>query len=86
MTDIAAIREQIDRQIRPGQSGTATVPSRTPGSGVIGTTRTTVANRVIGTTRTTVANRYDWDETSNHHYALYGRSRYAQGRYIGIIQ
>ncbi len=73
MTDVAAIREQIDRQVRPGQSGTATVPSRTPGPGV------------IGTTRTTVANRYDWDESSNHHYALYGRSRYAQGRYIGIV-
>jgi len=73
MTDVAAIREQIDRQIRPGQSGTATVPSRTPGSGV------------IGTTRTTVANRYDWAEGSNHRYALYGRSRYAQDRYISII-
>jgi len=73
MTDVAAIREQIDRQIRPGQSGTATVPSRTPGSGV------------IGTTRTTVANRYDWDESSNHCYALYGRSRYAQSRYIGVV-
>jgi len=73
MTDVAAIREQIDRQIRPGQSGTATVPSRTPGS------------RVIGTTRTTVANRYDWDKASNHRYALYGRSRYAQARYIGVV-
>ena len=73
MTDVAAIREQIDRQIRPGQSATATAPSRTPRSGV------------IGTTRTTVANRYDWDEASNHHYALYGRSRYAQSRYIGIV-
>ena len=73
MTDVAAIREQIDRQVRPGQSGTATVPSRTPGPGV------------IGTTRTTVANRYDWGEASNHHHALYGRSRYAQGRYIGVV-
>ena len=73
MTDVAAIREQIDRQIRPGQSGTATVSSRTPSPGV------------IGTTRTTVANRYDWDEASNHHYALYGRSRYAQDRYIGVV-
>lgn len=73
MTDVAAIREQIDRQVRPGQSGTATVPSRTPGCGV------------IGTTRTTVANRYDWDEASNHHYALYRRSRYTQARYIGVV-
>ncbi|MCK4324663.1 MAG: hypothetical protein KAW89_09050 [Armatimonadetes bacterium] len=73
MTDVAAIREQIDRQIRPGQSATATAPSRAPGPAV------------IGTTRTTVANRFDWDEASNHHYALYGRSRYAQGRYIGVV-
>ena len=73
MTDVAAIREQIDRQIRPGQLGTATAPSRTLTSGV------------IGATRTTVANRYDWDEASNHYYALYGRSRYAQGRYIGVV-
>jgi len=73
MTDVAAIREQIDRQIRPGQAGTATAPSRTPDSGA------------IGTTRTTVANRYDWGEASNHRYALYGRSRYAQSRYIGVV-
>ncbi len=73
MIDVAAVREQIDRQVRPGQSGTATVPGRTPGPGV------------IGTTRTTISNRYDWDEGSNHRYALYGRSRYGQDRYISIV-
>jgi len=40
---------------------------------------------MIGTTRTTISNRYDWDEGSNHRYALYGRSRYGQDRYISIV-
>ncbi len=72
MSDVAAIREQIDRRIRPGQVATATVPTRTPGS------------HLIGSTRTTAANRYDWGETENYRYALYGRSRYGAGRYLEV--
>ena len=72
MTDGAAIREQIDRQIRPGQVDTATVASRTPSA------------QTIGSTQTTNANRYDWDESANYQYALYGRSRYGGARYREI--
>ena len=73
MSDVAAIREQIDRRIRPGQVNTATVTSRTPGA------------QTIGSTRTTAANRYDWDASENYRYALYGRSRYEVGRYLEVV-
>lgn len=72
MPDVALIREQIDRQIRPGQATGATVVNRMP----------TVP--LLGATKTTVANRYDWDEETNHRYGLYGRSRYGLVRYLGI--
>ena len=72
MPDVAAIREQIDRRIRPGQVDTATVSARAPG------------DHVLGSTRTTAANRYDWAETENYRYALYGRSRYGVGRYLAV--
>ena len=72
MPDVAAIREQIDRRIRPGQVDTATVHARVPGA------------QVVGSSRTTAANRYDWAETNNHRYALYGRSAYEVERYLAV--
>ena len=73
MPDVPAIREQIDRRIRPGQVDTATVPARAPGT------------QVLGSSRTTVANRYDWAATENYRYALYRRSRYGVERYQGVV-
>ena len=72
MADVAGIGEQIDRRIRPGQTDTATVSNRT------------IAAGAIGSTRTTLANRYDWGESANYEYALYGRSRYGQARYLRV--
>ncbi len=72
MSDVAPIREQIDRQIRPGQPGGATGVNRLPTA------------PLLGATKTTVANRYDWDDETNHRYGLYGRSRYGVVRYLGV--
>jgi len=72
MSQVATIREQIDRQIRPGQARAATVSNRLPTASV------------LGSTKTTVANRYDWDDETNHRYGLYGRTRYGAVRYLGV--
>ena len=72
MSQVATIREQIDRQIRPGQAGATAVANRLP----------TAAT--LGSTKTTVANRYDWDDEANHRYGLYGRTRYGAVRYLGV--
>ena len=72
MPQVASIREHIDRQIRPGQTGVATVANRLPTS------------PLLGTTKTTVANRYDWDDEMNYRYGLYGRTCYGAVRYLAI--
>lgn len=73
MAQVASIREQIDRQIRPSQAGAATVANRLASADV------------LGSTKTTVANRYDWDDETNHRYGLYGRSRYGAVRYLAVV-
>ena len=72
MPHVASICEQIDRQIRPGQAGAATVPNRL------------LTAQLLGATKTTVANRYDWDDETNNRYGLYGRSRYGVVRYLAV--
>ena len=73
MSQVATIREQIDRQIRPGQAGAAAVANRLPTASM------------LGSTKTTVANRYDWDDETNHRYGLYRRTCYGTARYLEVV-
>jgi hypothetical protein len=69
---ISAVREQIDRQVRPGQGGAATVAERTPG------------NAVLGTSKTTVAAVYDVATGTVRQYGWYGRGQYGEERYVVV--
>jgi hypothetical protein len=69
---IAAVREQIDRQVRPGQSGAATVAERVVGPEALGASKTTVA--AVCEAATGEVRRYGW----------YGRGRYGKERYVRV--
>ena len=67
--DIAFVREQIDRQIRPGQVGAATLGGRAPGYGAT----------LGGTCAPCVTQRADGARGR----AIYQRGKYGAGRYGG---
>ena len=67
--EIAFIREQIDRQIRPGQGGATTQGSRAPGFGAA----------LGGTIAACVVQRADGARA----YALYDRAKYGQQNFGG---
>ncbi len=69
---IAAVREEIDRRVRPGQSGATTVAERVAGAEVIGASKTTVA--AVYEAGTGEVRRYGW----------YGRGRYGDERYMAV--
>ena len=69
---IAAVREQIDRQVRPGQSGAATVAERGAGTDMLGTSKTTVA--AVYDVATGQVRRYGW----------YGRGKYGGERFVRV--
>ena len=71
-SEIAAIREQIDRQVRPGQVGAATVanrlsPAAGPGGGLAS------------------VNVYDWTAGAQRLYGCYRRGRYGAARYLQVV-
>ena len=70
--EAAEIREQVDRQTRPGQKSAATVANRL------------VSGNVLGTGGTVPCNVYDWTAGENRRYGLYGRGRYGSERYRGV--
>lgn len=69
---IAAVREEIDRRARPGQSGAATVAERVVEAASLGSSKTTVA--VVYEAATGEVRRYGW----------YGRGRYGEERYLAV--
>ncbi len=69
---IAEVREEIDRRVRPGQSGAATVAERVVGAEALGSSRTTVA--AVYEAATGEVRRYGW----------YGRGRYGEERYVAV--
>lgn len=70
---VAAIREQIDKQTRPGQEGTATVANRLP----------TFGN--LAGTKTTPGNVYHPATQSESRFGMYGRGRYGEARYLQVV-
>ena len=69
---IAAVREEIDRRVRPGQSGAATVADRVGVAEAMGASKTTVA--AVREAATGEVRRYGW----------YGRGRYGEERYVRV--
>jgi len=69
---IAAIREQIDRQTRPGQAGAATVAGRL------------VAANLLGGSLTRAGNVYEPTSGVEMRYGRYGRARYGEERYLAL--
>jgi hypothetical protein len=67
--DVALVREEIDRRIRPGQAGGSLTVDRAPRSAALRPTGHAHANR--------------WDPVAGEDrtYALFGRGRYGSARY-----
>jgi hypothetical protein len=68
--DAEQVREEIDRRVRPGQPGGSTTADRMPMRAAL------KPGAQIGATR------WDWGSGELRTYALYGRGKYATGRYL----
>ncbi len=72
-SETVLIGEQIDRQSRPGQPGSAVAVHRS------------LSGELLMGTRSTFANRYDWQSSQGFEYGLYGRGRYGRHRYLRVV-
>lgn len=70
MMDAEQVREEIDRRVRPGQPGASTTVDRMP------------VHAVLRPGAQVAATRWDWNAGEVRTYAVYGRGRYARGRYL----
>jgi hypothetical protein len=68
--DAEQVREEIDRRTRPGQPGGSTTVDRMPMRAALR------PGAQIGSAR------WDWSADEERTYAMYGRGKYARGRYL----